>query len=141
MGWLGNIIKGVGGALPGIGTAVQIGSGILGAVTGAKKDSKANAQSKQALDMALQRRNETAPLRNRALQMATQGMQTPREDLSSIFRDPGNPYSRLAPRPVATPMAQAQPMAPPMVNPPQRQMPGQGGGIGSALQRALQVRQ
>jgi hypothetical protein len=108
----------------------------------------------------LQRRTETAPLRQRALQMGAQGLQGSREDLSSIFADAGNPYARVAPRPVAPPMGPPQPVPArrlgPMVGPGwlQRNKPGQrpsvipstggGGGAsgghteqGGVLERAL----
>ena len=123
---LGGILKGALGLVPGIGTAVSVGSGILGAVTGAKKGSQANKQSQQALDMALGRHKELSPLRTRALDLSMR-KQPQRENLDSLFADPGNPYARtisrpqqpmmlegmLGQRPAAPPVAQ-QPMAPPV---------------------------
>lgn len=104
MGWLGNILGGVAKSLPGIGQAVSIGSGVLGAISGAKKGAKADKQSQQALDMATGRNAELAPLRSKALQLALQG-QPQRENLDAIFADPGNPYARVLPRNTATPTA------------------------------------
>jgi hypothetical protein len=97
---LGKLVKGAIGLIPGVG---GIASAALGVVSGAKQQNAANKQNKAMLDMTLQRNKETAPLRSRALQMATQGFRPGREDLSSIFADSGNPYARVAPRPVAQP--------------------------------------
>lgn len=125
---IGGLLKGALGAIPGAGPLISAG---LGLISGSKQQNKANQQGQSALDIGTRRRTETAPLRSRALEMATQGLQTPREDLSSIFADAGNPYARVAPRPTAVPMA-----APPQ----QLRPPAIGGGtqnLRGILRKAL----
>ena len=98
---IGGLLKGALGALPVVGQAVSIGSGILGAISGGKKDARADKRSGQALDMAMGRNAELEPLRNRALAMAMKG-QPDRENLDSMFADPGNPYARTISRAAPT---------------------------------------
>lgn len=128
MSFLGSALKSIGGALPGIGTAISIGSGILGAVSGSKKGSQADALRKQQLAYANQRVAAGAPFRSKLASLASRP-QAQREDLSGLTADVGNPYARSAPRPSLAASAfpqtpQAQPMRPPV----SFGEPGMGGG-------------
>lgn len=111
MGILGSILKGI----PGVGTVVQgleLGAGVLGAIKGAKSGAKADKLNSRALQLADDRYAAGAPFRSKLAETAF-NIPTQREDLSSIFADPGNPWSRTAPRPVAPqPMNTATPQAP-----------------------------
>ncbi len=101
MGWLGDLLGSaatIGGGLIGGPVGAAIGSGIGGAISGASKGAKADKLSQQQLQMANDRYNAGAPFRAGLTQQAF-NIPTQREDLSSIFQDAGNPYSRTAPRP------------------------------------------
>jgi hypothetical protein len=101
----------IAGAIPGIGTAVKVGTGILGAVTGAKKGANADKLNAQQLALAKGRYDAGAPFRSKLAETAF-GLPTQREDLFSIFADPGNPYARLAPRPGPVPLGGGSPIPP-----------------------------
>jgi hypothetical protein len=133
MGLFGSLL----GAIPGVGTALSIGSGLLGAISGGKAQSKANKLTKQQLDLALKRYAEGAPFRSKLAGLAN-NLPHQREDLSSLFADPGNPYSRAIPRPslAAQVPTTATPIAP--VGPPRNPLAGPGSDIRSRL--AMQMR-
>lgn len=129
MGILGSLLH----AIPGVGTIADVagaGLGILGAFKGAKKGGQADDLARQQLALQQQRYNEGAPYRAK-LPSLLAAIPTQREDLSSIFADPGNPYARLAPRPMAQLPAGPNPITPS----PQASLGGSGapGGTLAAL--------
>lgn len=123
MGLLGGILDFATDLIPGGGIAkkaAKLGVGVLGSIAGAKRGAKADRLSADQLGLARERWNAGLPFRQRLQQQAF-SIPSQREDLSSIFADPGNPYARSVPRPMiqppttATPIAQRGPMpgAPP----------------------------
>ncbi len=101
MGWLGDALGKLGGALPVVGPLVSAG---LGVIEGAGKQGKANQLRDQVLAQDQQDYTARAPVRNLALQRALQGIPQ-RPDLGQLFSGTGNPYERpaLARPPVAMP--------------------------------------
>ncbi len=99
---LGGLFRGVTGiasVIPGPwqvpAQAASVGLGIL---SGGKAQKQSDALVKRALAMRNQEWERRAPLRDHTLNLATQPIPG-REDLSSVYADPGNPYSRPVPRP------------------------------------------
>lgn len=135
MGFLGGLLKKVGGALPGIGTAISIGSGLVSAISGAKKGAKADKLQEQRVAQAQQRFNAGAPFRARLAELAKRPT-AQRQDLSGMIADPGNPYSRAqAPRPPLASMAAPAPQ--PMARPPMPPVVGGGGPMGGSPRPSL----
>lgn len=101
MGWLGDLLGSaatIGGGLIGGPAGAAIGAGVGGAISGAGKGAQADKLNKQRLQMSTDRYNAGAPFRSKLAETAF-AIPTQREDLSSLFADPGNPYARVAPRP------------------------------------------
>lgn len=82
--------------IPGVGPIA--GAAVGAALSGIGNQNQAGQLNKRALDMALERDRGLAPVRQRALGLAL-APRGQREDLSGLFADPGNPYSRVVPRP------------------------------------------
>lgn len=104
MGIFGKILDIGTDLIPGAGAIKKVAKYALpvaGMIAGAKKGDQADQQSQQALDMALARNKELEPLKNRALALALRG-QPDRENLDSMFADPGNPYARTISRAATT---------------------------------------
>jgi len=100
MGLLGGILKSVlpvaASFIPGVGPIA--GAALGAALSGSGNSAKAGKLDKQARNISLGNYNQTAPLRAKAIQLAMRD-QPQREDLSSLYADPGNPYSKVVPRP------------------------------------------
>ncbi len=78
-------------------TAIDVVSGIYGAADASRRRGFADRLGRQGLAREQARDAELAPLR----EMAIRGLTGPRPeqpDLSSIYADPGNPFSRRGPR-------------------------------------------
>lgn len=120
-GSLGKLAKGALGIVGGpVGGIIGAGLGLLG---GAKAESRGNKLSDRAFGIANQRYQQGAPMRARLNQLAM-NLPREREDLSSLFADAGNPYSRAVPRPRSPLAAQEFPQVPTVQQPT-----GGGGGI------------
>jgi hypothetical protein len=130
---LGTALGGVGGFLVGGPAGAKLGATIGGGIgSGLSSGNKADKLNKRQLQLADERYNAGAPFRSKLAQTAF-AIPTQREDLSSIFTDPGNPYAKLAPRPI--------PLPPPPTMTPQAPIPERprqpGGSIGGALTGGL----
>jgi hypothetical protein len=100
MGLLDSILKiaaPVGGFLIGGPAGAAAGAGIAGGIAGGNKADKA---SQQQMDLQRQRYEAGAPYRAK-LPGLLAAIPTQRENLDSIFSDPGNVYSRQISRPPA----------------------------------------
>lgn len=148
-GFLKSVLPVAASFIPGVGPIA--GAAVGAAMSGIGNQNQAGKLNKQAQGIAMGNWKDTAPLRSKALQMAL-APRPQREDLSALFADPGNPYSRVVPRPApSADLSRVAPSAP--AAPPGRPVPffggksgvlsglanraqGGGGGVGM-LQRAL----
>jgi hypothetical protein len=125
----------IGGLIPGLGAVSKLASIGGGLLSGADRGGKADKLQSQRKGLADERYAAGAPFRSKLQALAARGPAQQR-DLSSIFADPGNPYARVVPRPIAPQGNTAMPLPLP-VNRPRRSSPLSSGGYGSDREMAV----